>query len=93
MRLLSITICTLLIPGKCHPFLFNASGGVHEASRIPVRLRIATGTYILQCNRAVYNQFECDSTCNLCGDADETLTHFCWNVRPYRNVDNRLWQL
>ena len=40
------------------------------------RLRIATGTYILQCNRAVYNQFECDNTCNLCGDADETLTHF-----------------
>ena len=68
--------CTLLIPGKCHPLLFNPSGGVHEASRIPVRLRIATGTYILQCNRAVYNQFECDSTCNLCGDADETLTHF-----------------
>ena len=58
--------CTLLIPGKCHPLLFNPSGGVHEASRIPVRLRIATGTY----------QFECDSTCNLCGDADETLTHF-----------------
>ena len=64
--------CTMLIPGKCHPLLFNPSGGVHEASRIPVRLRIATGTYILQCNRAIYNQFEC----NLWGDADETLTHF-----------------
>ena len=68
--------CTLLIPGKCHLLLFNPSGGVHEASRIPVQLRIATGTYILQCNRAVYNQFEDDSTCNLCCVADETLTHF-----------------
>ena len=57
----------MLIPGKCQPLLFNPSGGVHEASRIPVRLRIATVTYILLCNRA---------TCNLCGDADETLTHF-----------------
>ena len=46
---------TLLILGKCHPLLFNPSDGVHEATRIPVRLRIATGTYILQCNRAVYN--------------------------------------
>ena len=68
--------CTMPFPGKCHPFLFNPSGGVHEASRIPVWLRIATGTYIPQCNRAIYNQFEFDSTCNLCGDADETLTHF-----------------
>ena len=64
------------IPGKCHPLLNNLSGGVHEASRIPVRLRIATGTDILQCNRASYNQFETDATCNLCGDADETLLHF-----------------
>ena len=39
-------------------------------------LRIATGTYILQCNRASYNQFESDATCNLCGKSDETLTHF-----------------
>ena len=68
--------CTILIPGKCHPLLFNPSRGVHEASRIPVWLRIATGTHILQCNRANYNQFECDSMCYLCCDADETLTHF-----------------
>ena len=53
------------------------SGGVNEASRIPVRLRIATGTYILlQCNRASYNQFETDATCYLCGDTEETLSHF-----------------
>ena len=68
--------CTLFIPGKCHPLLINLSGGVHEASRISVRLRIAAGTYILQCNRASYNQFETDATCNLCGDAEETLSHF-----------------
>ena len=29
-----------------------------------------------QLNQEIYNQFECDSTCSLCGDADETLTHF-----------------
>ena len=68
--------CMLFVPGKCHPLLTNRSGGAHEASRIPVRLRIATGTYILQCNRAIYNQFECGATCNLCDDADETITHF-----------------
>ena len=40
--------CTMLIPWKCHPLLFNPGGGVHEASTIPVQLRIATGTYIIQ---------------------------------------------
>ena len=32
--------------------------------------------YILPCNRAIYNQFVNDATCNVCGDADETPTHF-----------------
>ena len=68
--------CASIVPEKCHPLLLNLSDGAHEASRIPVRLRIATGTYILQSNRAVYNQFECDATCKLCEHAEETLTHF-----------------
>ena len=79
--------CTLFVPGKCVPLLTNLSGGSHEASRISVRLRTATGTYILQCNRAIYNQIECGATCNLCGDADETLIHFlleCNALKPCR---------
>ena len=82
--------CTLLIPGKCHPLLFNLSGGVHEASRIPDRLRIATGTYILQLNTISLNV-----TVHVTS-AVMLMKHSlisCWNVRLYRNVDNRLWQL
>ena len=56
-------------------------------SRKPVRLRIATGTYILQCNRASYNQLEPDATCNLCDDAEESLSHFLLNCKPYRRID------
>ena len=37
---------------------------------------IATGTYVLQTNRASYSQNACDATCLLCGDDDETLNHF-----------------
>ena len=58
------------------------SGNAHEASRIPVRMRIATGTYILQCNRVSYNQSKSDATCNLCGKSDETLTHFLVDWQP-----------
>ena len=76
--------CTLFIPGKCHPLLINLSGGIHDASRISVRLRIATGTYILQRNRASYSQFETDATYNLCGDADETLSHFLLECKAFQ---------
>ena len=48
---------------------------VHEASKIPERLWIVTGMYIIQCNRAraSYNQFESDATCNLCDKTDESV--------------------
>ena len=75
--------CSTMIPGRCHPLMINLSGNAHEASRIAVRLRITTGTYILQCNRASYNQFESDATCNLCGKSDETLTHFLLECRRF----------
>ena len=38
---------------------------------------VATGTYVLQTNRAAYNQEKkCDARCQLCGEDDETLSHF-----------------
>ena len=65
-----------MVGQKSGPALAGPAAPATTALRIPVRLRIATGTYILQCNRASYNQFESDATCNLCGKSDETLTHF-----------------
>ena len=44
--------------------------------RIAVHLKIVTGTYILQSNRASFNQNEVDPTCLLCKTGAETLTHF-----------------
>lgn len=52
------------------------TGSTREASRIHARLLVATGTYVLQTNRATYNRNDCDATCLLCGDDDETLSHF-----------------
>ena len=42
---------------------------------------VATGTYVLQTNRAAYNQDNyCEARCQLhvhvCGEEDETLSHF-----------------
>ncbi|CAC5389759.1 unnamed protein product [Mytilus coruscus] len=62
--------------GKCHPTATTCSANIRDISRIPVRLKILTGSYILQTKRAVFNNTNPDPTCMLCGKSDETLSHF-----------------
>ena len=62
--------------GRIHPLLKSQSANIQDIRRIPTRLKIVTGTYILQTNRAVYSTHLISATCNLCRNADETLQHF-----------------
>ena len=41
-----------------------------------MKLKLAAGTYILQTNRAAFNQNDVKPTCLLCNDGDKTLAHF-----------------
>jgi hypothetical protein len=41
--------------GRIHPLLKSQSANIQGIRRIPTRLKIVTGTYILQTNRAVYS--------------------------------------
>ena len=47
-----------------------------DANRVHVKLKLSAGTYILQTNRAAFNQNDVKPTCLLCNDGDETLEHF-----------------
>ena len=47
-----------------------------DANRVRVKLKLAAGTYIIQTNRAAFNQNDDKLTCLLCNDGDETLEHF-----------------
>ena len=62
--------------GRIHPILKSQSANIQDIRRIPTQLKIVTGTYILQTNRAVYSKHLISATCNLCRNADETLQHF-----------------
>ena len=53
---------------------------VRETTRVHTKLKLATGTYILQTNRASFNQNMVDPTCLLCKSAEETTQHFRWSV-------------
>jgi hypothetical protein len=50
--------------------------GPLDISRIPVKLRLVTGTYVLQTKRIKYYRNETDPTCLLCGAAEENVLHF-----------------
>lgn len=63
-------------PGKVHPILQTPVKSARSINRIPTHLRILTGTYILQTNRAAFNQNEVDPTCLLCDAGHETTEHF-----------------
>ena len=49
---------------------------MRDIIRIPIGLKIATGTYILQANRASFNRSQLNPICLLCGNSAETLEHF-----------------
>ena len=39
-------------------------------------MKLVTGVYVLQVNRACFDQNSIDATCQLCHQADETVAHF-----------------
>ncbi|MCG8048991.1 MAG: reverse transcriptase domain-containing protein [Candidatus Thiodiazotropha endolucinida] len=64
------------IIGRCHPAVKPYARSNRDINRIPLKNKVITGTYLLQTNRAKFNQNEVNPTCPLCNNGDETLQHF-----------------
>lgn len=92
--------------GKMHPLLQIACQSAHEITRIPVKMKILTGTYILQTNRARFNAGSVKPLCQLCCQENETLEHFvlccsiledirkpvlCQLAQEVFNISNKNW--
>ena len=67
--------------GNCHPAVKPYPCSNRDIYRIPVKNKILTGTYILQSNRAKFNQNEVNPMCQLCQMDNETLKHFLLECR------------
>ncbi|VDI27410.1 Hypothetical predicted protein [Mytilus galloprovincialis] len=52
--------------GAPHPALSSVTTSTRDVSRLPVKLKLLTGTYQLQSTRAAFNQNQVDPTCQLC---------------------------
>lgn len=71
--------------GKPHSLITNARN-TNEIPRINTKVKIATGTYILQVNRASFNQNVVKQTCLLCNESDETPKHFILECKKLEHV-------
>ena len=62
--------------GMIHPLLKSYSANMQDVRRIPIRLKIVTGTYILQTHRAKYsNGTAVSPLCTLWHKTDENLQY------------------
>ena len=62
-------------PGKTH-WVLQHSGIARDVPCIGTKLKLLTGSYILQVNRAAFNQNHVDLTCMLCQQGPEIVDHF-----------------
>jgi hypothetical protein len=62
--------------GKAHAALVSVQTSARGLARLPVKLRLMTGTYYLQSNKAAFNQNRIGPTCLVCQMEPETLEHF-----------------
>ena len=62
--------------GVVHPVWSTLTGNPREIERVAVKARLLTGTYVLQANRAKFNQFNVNPTCKICGEEAEDRLHF-----------------
>ena len=71
--------------GKVHHMLTTTSANARDICRLPSRIKIATGTYILQSKRAAFNSYKVDPKCRLCSQKEETVTHFLITCNALQN--------
>ena len=74
--------------GKCHHVWSKVRNSIYDSRRAQLKCRLLTGTYILQGNRAAFNQYQVNPTCRLCSVAPENRQHFiseCSLLNPERS--------
>jgi hypothetical protein len=80
-------------PGNTHPLLKIKCSSSIEISRIPPKLKMLTGTYILQTIRTKMYADE-DAKCQLCKVETETLEHLLLDCTELSNIRNPIvWQI
>ena len=73
--------------GRVH-HLLKSTGNTREIHHIHTKLKLATGTYTLQTNRALFNQKKVDPKYMLCKNSKESLQHFLLDCSVLASIRN-----
>lgn len=73
LRYLNVNSCAV---GKVHISWSSTSNSVRDVRRAHIKVRMLTGSYVLQANRSKFNKSEVSPICPLCKLAPEDLRHF-----------------
>ena len=77
--------------GRAHHVRSSVRNNVHDSRRAQLKCRVLTGTYTLQSNRAVFNQFAVDLTCKLYQQGLETRQHFLAECQTLHRIRRNLY--
>ena len=77
--------------GVPHHIWSSVRNNIHDSRRAQLKSRLLTGTYTLQSNRAVFNQFALDPTCKVYGTAPETRHHFLVECQSLQDVRQNVY--
>ena len=74
--------------GTIHPLLKINIHPARDVIRLPSKLRLMCGSYVLQTTRSKFNNTQINSKCLLCGNAEDTAGHYiltCETLEKFRN--------
>lgn len=86
LRYITPSNCKL---GTCHKIWTLTTHDPRDIKRAMIKAKILTGTYILQSNRAKFNQHDISPVCPLCNSGSEDRAHFlvsCKALDPIRRI-------
>ena len=76
--------------GSSHHIWSTVRDNIHDSRRAQIKCKLLTGTYILQANRAAFNQYAVKATCKLFQVAPETRQHFVGECAFFKD-DRRIY--
>ena len=78
--------CDSYQPGKIHRLLQINTDPTRESTRILVKLKLVTDTYILQDKRSRFHGQNQNVLCYVCSEANETVEHFILQCKVLESI-------
>ena len=83
---LCLASCAL---SKCHSMWQNLECNQSEVKKAMTKAKLLVGAYTLQCNKAIFNQYDVNPTCPLCSSGEEDRTHLILHCEAMKDIRSK----